>query len=237
MWKFTEHAYLLLSHVNPTVRHHNTPECLICRHRYTAAKPRSPHAITYSAAQRYPSENELLATNNFSPKCLTYSQVVASGPLVQQLRYTFNILNYADAGLACSLTRPGRAAELRRIRNAVVVVGAEALPNHFATSQQLVLFLSGGSWVQCDKLIVLGLKSGGLVWNEFVRAVKTTLEKTPIVQHALFVHLGTLEHSKNFMSWLQHTNGKVSHRTLLQHQLLQFDVWASTPNWDIALFV
>lgn len=240
MWKFAEHAYLLLSHVNPRVLHRDTPECLICRRQYAAERRVTPNVIANTVGQRYPSENELLATDNFSPKYLTYSITIANDPVIVQLRYTFHFMHYSDAGLACSLRLPGRVAAPSRTRNAVVVVGPEDLPDTFGSVQQLILFLSGGSWVQCDKLVVFGYRTLWRDWSRFVTGVKSSIAKdhnNHLIQNALFILLRTTEHSKNFLSWLQYTNGRVSIRTLLQHQILDFDVWGFQPSWDISFFV
>lgn len=238
MWRFCENALLLLSHVHPTVSHRHTPECLLCRHLYAAARPLIPNVISFCVGQRYPSENEILATNNFNPKYLTYCSAVARVSVLQQVRYTFYFLHYTDAGPACTLTVPVRAAAPTKTRNACVVVGVDPLPSNFTSAQQLVCYLSAGSWVQCDKLVVLGVEIDYYTdWKPFVRAAQTVLVNNGLLQHALFIYLGTVEHAKNFLAWLQYTNGRVSIRTLVQHQLLQFDSYSTCPNWDIPFFV
>lgn len=215
-----EHAYLLLSHFRPTTVHPNTSTCLLCRHRYASRAQRTPSFHRFVFEKRYPSENELLATDDFQPK--VYRCCVSSDVARTYITHTLSQLHYTRA-----------RGPLERAKNALL-----ALDDYSQTPSEKTL--AQGTWRSCRNLVVLGLHPDALAWTRFVEGARTTLsDQVKLADRALFLFLPDARHLKNFLAWLSESGGRVSPRTLVNNNYLAFDVWARGDDsaWNISFFV
>lgn len=215
-----EHTYLMLSHIRPTTVHGNTSTCLLCRHRYVSRAQRSPSFHQFVASKRYPSENELVSTEDFQPKI--YACLVRSAIARVQVEYALSQLHYVRI-----------RAPIERAKNALLVLDDYSTLPSAAT-------LTQSSWRTCRNLVVLGLNSDAVAWTHFVTGARATLSTRPgLTDRALFLLLQDARHLKNFLAWMCESGGRISPRTLVNNNYLAFDVWTRIGEtaWNIPFFV
>lgn len=215
-----EHTYLLLSHVHPKTNHEKTSTCLLCRHRYGAPLQKSPTFLHFAFSKKFPSENELAATNCFRPKLCTY--LLRSDLLRAQFKLTCSQLHFEQVSAP-------------RAKNVLI-----AMDNFDALQSYDLRVLSRHAWNDCERVVVIGVHPHARLWYDFVEKIRTDLGNNRYTEFALFLHFGTCRNLKNFLSWVRESGGRISPRALVHRQYNSFTLWSrdrQNSAWDKPFFV